>query len=219
MNQQLCHISVGDQLSFVINTGVDIRMLSRKLLSLVIVFIMLLGLLFPASASNIAQNAENTELHQPGNGVSQYEGTNDYSGADVHSVTTDTSKMNSIRVPLNFDGSMPEVSQVEVNNRSVGAVPIVQSLSTHEEDSAGNAPKKVETDLVPLQDGLPDDIKLITADRYFKITKRNGGTERQFFAAFNSDISEVCSVIYISTVVLRAGTFRHLQKSQWRTLK
>ena len=76
MNQQLCHISVRDQLSFVINTGVDIRMLSRKLLSLVIVFIMLLGLLFPASASNIAQNAENTELHwlSPGPKLKKFSG-------------------------------------------------------------------------------------------------------------------------------------------------
>ena len=131
-------------------------------------------------------------------------------------VTTDTSKMNSIRVPLNFDGSMPEVSQVEVNNRSVG---VTDSAIITRMRKIRRYAEKVETDLVPLQDGLPDDIKLITADRYFKIPKRNGGTERQFFAAFNSDISEVCSVIYISTVVLQAGTFRHLQKSQWRTLK
>src|SRR5690554_1386936 len=84
MNQQLCHISVRDQLSFVINTGVDIRMLSRKLLSLVIVFIMLLGLLFPASASNIAQNAENTELHwlSPGPKLKKFCGY----GSDIYGV-------------------------------------------------------------------------------------------------------------------------------------
>ncbi len=144
--------------------------LAKKLLSLAIALLMLSVSVFPAMAiSGMPENQE-TPLSQ-----------------EQKDQSAVPDNRNSITVPLTFDGSMPDASQIVVKNSD----PVTAQMRTFGSAEPNNSqPRSVETKMKRL-DGKYNDIKMITADIYQKFIP-NGETGRiyPFYTIISGNIPE-----------------------------
>jgi len=159
---------------------------TRRIFSFIVALLVLLCQGIPAVAFTDDQNLTQEQIVQSA--------SPDISG--------DFDNTNSITVPLTFDGSEPDYSQVVVENSAAESMPGLMSAfmlaSAAAEDDSG-MPEKVETKMVPLVEGGSEDITLITANKYFLYTPV-GKTEpvKQFYAELSKSIPGNFDTVAIS---------------------
>ncbi|NLO09668.1 MAG: hypothetical protein GX129_07315, partial [Clostridiales bacterium] len=128
----------------------------KNLYSLAITLFMIIGSIMPVTALG---NNGNLELSEYQGQIEQATG-----GVVVSEDTVSIRNNGSITVPITFSGSSPDIAQVVVSP------PVARTFSFNElntEQPENNPPKRVETKMIPLTDDEKEDIKLITADKYF----------------------------------------------------
>ena len=159
----------------------------KNLYSLAIALFMIIGSIMPVMALG---NNGNLELSED---KGQFEQATD--GVLVSEDIVSVGNTGSITVPITLNGSTPDIAQVVVSPPSARTFAFSE---LNIEQTEINLPKRVETKMIPLTDEK-EDIKLITADKYFLHDDIN--INKQFFVVITGmDDTRDCH-IRISTKV------------------
>lgn len=159
---------------------------SKRIFSFVIAVLILLCQAVPVMASNYEESQTQGQIDGDSYSGEADGNYSDTTESNYTGTAGDLDDTNSITVPFTFDGSEPDLSQVEVDNSA--SEPFSGLMTSFMLKSAGTEadsamPEKVETKMISMNEGDHEDIKLVTADRYFLYTPPGESAPvRQFYA-------------------------------------